>query len=42
MSFGLGMLVARKHETVLEAKTRALNAPPYRFLQASKNVYVTP
>ena len=42
MSFGLGMFVARKQETVLEAKTRALNAPRYRFLQASKNVYVTP
>ena len=36
------MFVARKQETVLEAKTRALNAPPYQFLQASKNVYVTP
>ena len=27
-----------KKETVLEAKTRALNAPRYRFLQESKNV----
>ena len=34
----LGMFIARKQETVLEAKTRALNAPRYRFLQASKNV----
>ena len=34
----LGMVLARKQETVLEAKTRALNAPRYRFVQASKNV----
>jgi hypothetical protein len=32
------MFVARKQETVLEAKTGALNAPRYRFLQALKNV----
>jgi len=32
------MFGARKQETVLEAKTRALNAPRYRFLQALKNV----
>jgi len=32
------MLVAKKQETVLAAKTRALNAPRYQFLQASKNV----
>ena len=37
-SSGLGMFVAKKQETVLEAKTHALNAPRYRFLQASKNV----
>jgi len=32
------MFVARKQETVLQAKIRALNAPRYRFLQALKNV----
>ena len=42
MSFGRkvvdGMFVARKQETVLEAKTCALNAPRYQVLQALKNV----
>jgi len=33
------MFVAKKQETVLVAKTRALNAPRYRFFQATKNVY---
>jgi hypothetical protein len=32
------MFIARKQETVLEAKIGALNAPRYRFLQALKNV----
>ena len=31
-------LLQKKQETVLEAKTGALNAPRYRFLQALKNV----
>ena len=42
MSFGPKVVdwsfVAKKQETVQLAKTRALNAPRYRFLQASKNV----
>ena len=37
-SSGLGMFVAKKQETVLEAKTRALNAPRHQFWQASKNI----
>ena len=32
-------LLQKKQETVLEAQTRALNAPQYRFLQALKNVW---
>ena len=35
----LGMVLSRKQETVLEAKTRALNAPRYRFLQRIKCGY---
>jgi hypothetical protein len=32
------MFVAKKQETVLEAKTHALNAPRHQFWQASKNI----
>ena len=43
MSFGPKVVdwaysLVKKQETVLEAKTHALNAHRYRFLQASKNV----
>ena len=43
MNFGAKVVdwacsLLKKLETVLEAKTRTLNAPRYRFLQASKNV----
>ena len=32
-SSGLGMFAAKKQEMVLEAQTRVLNVPRYRFLQ---------
>ena len=34
--FGLRMFAAKKQETVLEAQTRELNVPRYRFLQRVK------
>ena len=36
---GKGMFAAKKQETVLEAQTRALNVPRYRFLQRVKCGY---
>ena len=38
-SSGLGMFATKKQETVLEAQTRALNVPRYRFLQRVKCGY---